>query len=156
MKFRCLIIVFIVSYQTGVSHNIELFRKLLILSKDNAEYARAFKLKTDNVTILENATSVGYKAMANFMMCKHVSNPFQKLNYFNSGKKYLEIAIRSDTNNIELLFLRYCVQKNVPKILSYSSDMITDKKKIMFYLNENTNKQSIPLEFINHIKKALN
>ena len=155
MKLRYLIIAFIFSYQISVAHNVELYRKLLILSKDNAEYARAFKLKTDNVTVYETAINVGYKALANFIMCKHVSNPFLKLNYFNIGKKYLEAAINSDMNNIELLFLRYCVQKNVPKILNYSSDMINDKLKIMSYINQNTNNQPIPIEFLNHIKKTL-
>lgn len=75
-----------------------------------------------------NPLLMGYKAGATMLMAKHVFNPFSKLNYFNKGKSMLEKAIHSDKNNVELRFLRYTIQTNVPSFLGYNQNKETDRK----------------------------
>jgi hypothetical protein len=69
----------------------------------------------------------GYKAGATMMMARYVFSPFNKLSYFNKGKKMMEKAIEADKENPELRFLRFGVQTNIPFFLGYKNDIQTDK-----------------------------
>lgn len=70
---------------------------------------------------------MGYRAGATMLMAKHSLNPFNKLSYFKKGKTMLEKAIQAENNNVELRFLRYTIQTNVPSFLGYSSELIKDR-----------------------------
>lgn len=70
---------------------------------------------------------LGYRAMAEFMKCYHSFNPVTKLNYFAKGKSTLEHAIALAPESIELHYLRFTVQTNIPFFLSYSSSVNADK-----------------------------
>jgi len=74
-----------------------------------------------------NPLLYGYRGGATMLMAKHAFNPFSKLSYFKKGKNMLENAIEADRNNIELRFLRYTIQTNVPGFLNYNSDKNIDR-----------------------------
>lgn len=69
----------------------------------------------------------GYKGGATMLMAKHVINPFTKLSYFKKGRGLLEKAIQADNKNVELRFLRYTIQTNVPSFLGYNAHLAKDK-----------------------------
>jgi hypothetical protein len=71
---------------------------------------------------------LGYTGMAAFMKCYHSYNPVNKLNYFGKGKTSLDRAISLAPDNVELKYLRFTVQTNVPFFLNYSSSIEDDKK----------------------------
>ncbi|MEJ7693739.1 hypothetical protein [Daejeonella sp.] len=75
-----------------------------------------------------NPLLLGYKGGATMLMAKHAFNPFSKLSYFKKGKGMLEKAIQVDNNNVELRFLRYTIQTNVPLFLGYNGDLVKDKQ----------------------------
>lgn len=77
---------------------------------------------------------VGFRAMSEFLMCKHLLNPFSRLSHFNKGKSLLESAIKEDGGNVELLFFRLCTQSNVPALLNYNSNIEGDKQALINYL----------------------
>ena len=74
-----------------------------------------------------NPLLLGYRAGATMIMAKHSLNPFSKLSYFKKGKAMLERAIQAENNNVELRFLRYTIQTNVPSFLGYSSELVKDR-----------------------------
>jgi hypothetical protein len=74
-----------------------------------------------------NPLLFGYRGGATMLMAKHAFNPFSKLSYFKKGKLMLESAIKADHTNVELRFLRYTIQTNVPGFLNYSSDKNLDR-----------------------------
>jgi hypothetical protein len=74
-----------------------------------------------------NPLLFGYRGGATMLMAKHAFNPFSKLSYFKKGKLMLESAIKADLNNVELRFLRYTIQTNVPGFLNYNSDKNLDR-----------------------------
>jgi hypothetical protein len=74
-----------------------------------------------------NPLLFGYRGGATMLMAKHVFNPFSKLSYFKKGRSMLETAIKVEKNNIELRFLRYSIQTNVPGFLNYNSDKNSDR-----------------------------
>jgi len=87
-----------------------------------------------SVQIYEDAVLYGYKAVSKMMMANYVTNPFTKLSYFKEGKKMLDNVIDNNKTNIELRFLRLCVQENAPAFLGYNDDIDDDKKFIKLYL----------------------
>jgi len=74
-----------------------------------------------------NPLLYGYRGGATMLMAKHAFNPFSKLSYFKKGKLMLESAIKADRNNVELRFLRFTIQTNVPGFLNYNSDKNADR-----------------------------
>ena len=80
------------------------------------------------------------------MMANYVFNPFSKLSYFNKGKKMLHRAIMADAQNIELRFIRFGVQTNVPSFLGYNNYVEKDKA----YL-----KQSLPFISDQNLKNMI-
>lgn len=81
---------------------------------------------------------LGYKASATMLMAKYAINPFNKLSYFNEGKKMLERAIQMDENNVELRFLRFAVQNNAPSFLGYRNQITGDKAFLLKSVSELT------------------
>ena len=57
---------------------------------------------------------------------KFLANPISKIKHFNKGKEILEVSIDNEPNSIELIFLRYSIQKNIPKFLMYRSNLKSD------------------------------
>lgn len=85
----------------------------------------------DSYTEKNNALLAGYKACATMMMANYVSNPYSKLSNFREGKNLLEKCIKTDSENIELRFLRFSVQSKAPSFLGYNSSIKSDKKYLI-------------------------
>ena len=78
-----------------------------------------------------NALYAGYKACATMMMANYVFNPFRKMSYFSKGKNLLERSIEADKENVELRFLRFSIQNNIPSFLFYKGSINSDKTFLM-------------------------
>lgn len=78
-----------------------------------------------------NPLMLGYKGSGTMLMAKHVFNPFTKMSYFKKGKQMLEKAIKLEENNIELRFLRFNAQTNMPSFLGYNNSIENDKKFLL-------------------------
>ncbi|MDM1049897.1 MULTISPECIES: hypothetical protein [Sphingobacterium] len=88
----------------------------------------------------------GYAAAFHMFMAKHTSNPFKKMNYFKSGKNKLEKEIKSNPNNVELRFIRLCIQYYIPKYLGYHDQVQIDKDYVMnnlYKMNDKVAKDKI-------------
>lgn len=72
-----------------------------------------------------------YKSIAILFEAKRTFSPFDKIKLFNTGKNLLEYSIYTDKLNLELRFLRFCVQTNLPFILGYSKNIKGDKEFIL-------------------------
>lgn len=88
----------------------------------------------------------GYTGCVTMLKAKYCVNPFSKLEYFKDGKKLLEDAIEKNKNNIELRFLRFAIQENLPALLNYDDNLDEDKSYMMKYL---------PMLELPELKKAI-
>ncbi|MFD2598874.1 hypothetical protein ACFSQ3_07900 [Sphingobacterium corticis] len=84
----------------------------------------------------------GYKAAFHMFMAKHTSNPFKKMSYFKDAKSMLEEVIEDNPQNVELRFIRLCIQYYSPKYLGYHSEVEQDKEYVMNNLHKMTDKQT--------------
>lgn len=73
----------------------------------------------------------GYRGAVNMLKAQHAYMPTSKLQYFNKGKTMIESAIQAAPNEVELLFLRFTIQTNVPSFLGYNANITQDKNKII-------------------------
>jgi len=79
---------------------------------------------------------LGYKGMAEFMICYHAKNPLTKITSFIKGRQTLDQSIALDPENVELRFLRFTVQTNAPRFLGYWYEIPQDKARILAALDE--------------------
>lgn len=74
-----------------------------------------------------NPVLAGYRACATMMMANYNFNPISKLSNFIKGRNLLEKSIEVQKQNVELRFLRFTIQTNIPSFLGYKSSIQEDK-----------------------------
>jgi hypothetical protein len=99
----------------------DLFNQSLF-DKNKAEEFAAY-MQSNNLS----AIAIGYKGASSMMLSKYGINPFSKLKNFNEGKELLETALQKDPTSVELHYLRFSFQTNVPAILNYNNMIENDK-----------------------------
>ncbi|MCD0489639.1 hypothetical protein LPB86_15460 [Pedobacter sp. MC2016-14] len=123
--------------------DLRVYRKLMEQSVEDSKVATQFyeKLKTvkdDGLPVV-----MGFKAMSEFLMCKHLVNPLSRLSHFKNGRKLLEEAIAKSEDNPELIFFRYTTQLNCPSILNYNGNLASDKAFLLQWLNKNASDEDL-------------
>jgi len=114
--------------------DLSLLRKYLEIAPDNKTIC---KQMIDSVPAnTTNPVFLAYLGAYQTIWANHVFNPLSKLSTFNKGKKNIQKAVTMDSNNVEIRFIRYSIQKNAPRFLGYSSDLATDKKFIETHRDE--------------------
>lgn len=123
-----------------------LFLILILLFSTNGEDIRVIRrMYTESVENRESAEQLirllsakpktplttGYLGAVNMVMAKHVFNPVSKLNYFRSGKGYLDKSIRQSPADPELRFLRHAIQVTAPSFLGYNAEKQVDRSFLM-------------------------
>jgi len=72
-----------------------------------------------------------YRTIADLMLIKYKYNPLYKLKLFTEYTRKLDIIVTNNFNNIEIRFLRYCIQKKSPRFLSYYDNLESDYQFII-------------------------
>lgn len=106
-------------------------RDLYYKASTNKKDSDAFSEEMRTASGIDRSLISGYTGMSYMIKANHAFNPYYKLSYFIKGKDLLDKAIVSDPVNVELRFLRYCVQTNAPGFLGYSGKISEDKKVIL-------------------------
>ncbi|MGS0747037.1 hypothetical protein [Halpernia sp. GG3] len=124
----------------------------LMLKAENSEVITKqliFKA-TEDLKVSSLPVYEAYVGIGNLFMAKHAGNPFSKLSYFNKGKKYLDSAILKSPDNLEIRFLRYTTQIEMPHFLGYNKNLNEDKKFILEHYQESND-----VILVSQIKKFL-
>ena len=88
-----------------------------------------------------NTTSMAYLGGFQAIWARHVANPISNLKTFYAGKANIEEALRQDSKNPEIRFIRLSVQENCPFFLSYHSNIQEDRS----FLKLNMHKIKSPM-----------
>ena len=95
--------------------------------------------------LLENENdpaSKAYYAAMFFMKAKYVKFPLSKYNYFKKGKAALDQLILENKSNIEIRYLRFVFQNELPAFLNYHSNIEEDFSEIIKdFKNSDLNKE---------------
>ena len=123
------IIIIMLSVNISNGQNIEKIRRLYLQSSNNDAKLDSLNYWLSNYNQTNNLMSA-YYGVNLILKSKYLKNPFKKIKYFEKGREILEDAIIKEPDHIELIFLRYTVQKNTPSILMYKKDIEEDYQSI--------------------------
>ena len=133
--------------------NLSELRELYIEASFEEDKANKLYELTKNSSIESDYKNFSYHTIAILLQSKFSINPIEKLKLFGEGKEQLEKVISQYHKDIELRFLRFCVQDGTPAILDYKLNMEEDSQ----FINNNIFTSSEELQqFIIPIFKTLN
>ncbi|MBG7629005.1 MAG: hypothetical protein IZT56_01095 [Bacteroidetes bacterium] len=72
-----------------------------------------------------------YTAAMVFMKSRFVKWPFKKMKYFKEGKSILDKTINENPSNIEIRYIRFLMQKQIPDFLGYNENVSEDFQVIV-------------------------
>jgi hypothetical protein len=138
---------------SSYSNDISEIRKLYLEAHISQSDCKNFGEKITNSQSDESALIKGYKGCFYFIKCEFVNSPVHKFLYFNKAKKLLESAIKDNQKSVELKFLRFSIQKNIPNFLQYNNSLEEDLK----FINENIQfiKDKETRKFISNALKSI-
>ena len=147
MKIFLCLMIFILSTSVAFPKGDDLLkvRKYYYLAIKSEEKFKEFENILVKYINPEN-TILGYIGMSFMLKAKYAWLPNYKMEYFTKGKNFLELAISKDTNNVELKFMRFCLQNETPSFLSYKMNLGKDKNfliKSFSSIKDNDLKQKI-------------
>ena len=136
MKFFGLIVFSLISLsvQTPLENVRDQFPYITSLDEANKFIE---KLKNDS-----SPEAKGYTGAMILMKSRYIKGPFSKLKYFKQGKKILDNDINKNPEVIEIRYIRFLMQKQIPKFLGYNKNIEEDfnlisKKLLESDLNKN-------------------
>ena len=140
---RLLIIILILFSIKSSAFDISInsVRTLYQKAAENKESCKKLLLMLEPYDEKKNTLFAGYKGCATMLMAKYVFNPFSKLSNFYKGRNLLERSIVADKENVELRFLRFAVQTQVPSFLNYRNSVTQDKNFLINNYNGITDLQ---------------
>lgn len=110
--------------------DIHKIRKLLITALES-------KKTTDSLykslTAIKNRPALidGYIGTLEALKAKHAWNPYYKIKYLNDCEKTFTGAVTADPHNIEIRFMRFSIEHNVPKFLGYTKNLTDDREEMV-------------------------
>jgi len=128
---RMLILMFMVMTSIqSYAHSIDEIRKTFQLAIENESITN--KLSSDLKKITKpDPLILAYIASVEALKAKHTWNPFSKHEYMKSFGKMMNEAVSKMPENIEIRYLRYNIEFNVPSYLGYSPNLEEDRKHII-------------------------
>lgn len=136
MKTSTFFVLFLISTFTMAHPSMGEIRDLFAkASTDEASNTKLYEL-TNSYSLTTFPVYYAYNAGAEMTLANHASWPGTKLEYFNAGKERLEAAVTKYPKNVEIRYIRYCVQQGCPFFLDYASNLVEDKKFILANMNQ--------------------
>lgn len=78
--------------------------------------------------------TIAYLGVLDALKAKHSWNPYSKIRYLDASESAMQQALNQDPHNIEILFIRFSIQYNVPGFLGYGKNLIADREDLITQL----------------------
>ena len=147
MKFFVIITMTIISF--GIKSKVYSAEKMLTTLKkcqDSESLTKQYLAELKDETKL-SSVQIAYKAALESLMAKHAFNPFTKMEYLKKSNVLYQKSFEKDSNNIEMRFLRFNTQSNLPAVFRKNELIQTD----VLFLNKVLENKNIDV----FLKKAI-
>lgn len=107
-----------------------------------------------HLKLLENENSLdckAYYAAMLFMKAKYVKFPLSKYNNFKKGKSALDQLIQKNKLNVELRYLRFVFQNEMPSFLNYDANIEDDFSTIIKEIKKSNLAKDFKLKIIKNM-----
>lgn len=117
-------------------------------ASDDEIKANAFYEKVQSVND-NSALILAYEGAGEVIYSKFLKSKLDKLEHFKSGASTLEEAVETDSNSIEIRFIRLVIQEQTPGFLGYDENIEEDVNFIMDnYFSTSDNIKAMILEYV--------
>jgi hypothetical protein len=130
MKTRIIVLFSLVIISSSFAQDLSLME----VRKQYVEGAEKEKTAEKLLKALRNANTpvmLAYQGATQAVMAKYATLPRKKYSLAKKGLAIINSAIAKDPENIEIRYLRFTIQENVPGFLGLSGDMDKDKAVIV-------------------------
>lgn len=142
MKMLWLFFMFSAGYAAPLAEpDIRVLRSLLYASAESKDSWIQLAKTVEPISQQSKPILLCYRGVSEMMGAKYVLNPMTKLKRFKSGKTLIEKAVKNDPDEMEIRFLRFTVQTNLPAFLGYNSNISSDKKLLLDNVHKLTDPQ---------------
>ncbi|HRG57419.1 MAG TPA: hypothetical protein PK323_00590 [Bacteroidia bacterium] len=111
--------------------DINFIRREFNLAIDNEEKANFLYKTLAKSAPSSNSLQYAYLGATEALLAKHSFNPLTKMNYVNSALNKLNSAVVQNKNDIEIRFMRFSVESELPRYLGISKHLEEDKNVII-------------------------
>lgn len=113
------------------TNNLNQVRKSYIESAKSEENINKLISTCEEYKSKNDSIVYAYRTVADLMLIKYKYNPLYKLKLFTEYSRKLDLIVTNNFKNIEIRFLRYCVQKQTPRFLGYYDNLELDYQFII-------------------------
>lgn len=79
---------------------------------------------------------IAYFGALEALKAKNSWNPYNKIKYLNLSSKTVDQAVNASPNDMEIRFIRFSIQTNLPHFLGLNKDLPADKTQIIQQLKQ--------------------
>ena len=110
--------------------NVHVIRKLLVSALNSKKTTDSLYT---NLGALKSPSALvnGYMGTLQALKAKHAWNPYFKIKYLNDSQSTFKTAVSRDPHNIEIRFMRFSIEHNVPGFLGYNKNLVADRQEIV-------------------------
>ncbi|WP_345954753.1 hypothetical protein [Mucilaginibacter sp. PAMB04168] len=72
-----------------------------------------------------------YFGVVQALKAKHAWNPYFKVKHLNDSEKTLQQAVSREPDNMEIRFMRFSIEHNVPGFLGYGKHLTDDRNEMI-------------------------
>jgi len=105
-------------------------RKQLLLALENRKLTDSLD-KIFAAAPNKSPLNICYFGVIQALKAKHAWNPYYKVKYLNDAEKTLQTAVNREPDNIEIRFMRFSIEHNVPGFLGYTKHLIADREEML-------------------------
>lgn len=121
-------------HTAGATEPVE-YRKLFYKASADKGSIQKFMSLMEHSVPASDPLVLCYKGAAYILGAKIYSNPYTKLSTFKKGREMLDNAAEAKPTDVEIRFIRFCIQTNAPFFLNYSGAISQDKAVILKHWN---------------------
>ena len=115
---------------SATSLPIQTLRKIFHNAVLDASQIASFTKEMDKIKD-PTPIELAYKAAAEALKAQEEWNPVEKLLYLRKFNRMMSRAVAQDMDEIEIRFLRFGIEHNIPGVLGFSKNMHQDKSLII-------------------------
>lgn len=105
-------------------------RKQLLLALENRKLTDSLD-KVFGSAPNKSPLNLCYFGVVQALKAKHAWNPYYKVKYLNDAEKILQTAVNHEPDNIEIRFMRFSIEHNVPGFLGYTKHLVADREELI-------------------------
>ena len=113
------------------TNNLNQVRESYIASAQSEENINKLISTCEEYKSKNDSIIYAYRTVADLMLIKYKYNPLYKLKLFTECSRELDLIVTNNFKNIEIRFLRYCIQKQTPRFLGYNDNQELDYQFII-------------------------